>query len=196
MNVKTHKILKGLFFVQASKQALAKTQSLGRGLTEYLRLYLLLCFSFNLTHCSFPIKYSITNQKRTGTNTNQALHNELRQTPVSAKYINKTTFPSMNLWLEQTSQKVDPKCKGYYLSLTMTSPQALDPQLSLIQSIVTLQVISNTVKKNILFTNQEILTFPSAQSVNEENFLQKAVLRLLDQVMMWCASKQSDELSQ
>lgn len=165
-------------------------------LAKHLRLYPLLYLSLSLTNCSFPIQYSITNQDRTRIKTNEVPHNELGQTPIFAKYINKTTFPSMTFWLEQTSQKVDPKCKGYHLSLTMTSPQALDPELSLIQSIVTLQVINNGMKEDILFTNQEILTFPSAQSVNKENFLQKAVLRLLDQVMMWCASRQSYELNQ
>ena len=95
----------------------------------------------------------------------------------------------MTLWLEQNSQKVGPKCKGYHLNLTMTSPQALDSELSIIQSIVTIQVTDHHMVKDILYTNQEVLTFSSTQSVNEENFLQKAVIRLLDQVIAWCASQ-------
>ena len=178
------------------KQTFFYISYLHRGLAKHLQLCLLVCLCFSLNNCSSPIKYSIANQSRTEIKTNEVPHNKLGQTPTFTKYINKTTFPSMTFWLEQVSQEADPKCKGYYLSLTMTSPQALDPELSLIQSIVTLQVISNNAKENILFTNQEILTFPSAQSVNKENFLQKAVLRLLDQVMMWCASRQSYELNQ
>ena len=172
-----------------NKEVLMKEQSKISFLSFCWRIYLLTYLCLSLIKCSFPIEYSITNQKRTEKviNHDKLLGPKRKISPI--KYTNKTTFPSMTLWLEQTSQKIGPKCEGYHLSLTMTSPQALNSELSLIQSIVTIQVANHHVEKDILYTNQEILTFSSVQSVNEENFLQKAVIRLLDQVIIWCASK-------
>lgn len=154
---------------------------------SYIQQIILLQITLGFTSCSFPIHYSITNQKRLDMKSNETL--SMHHSSTFTRYTNKTTFPSLNYWLAKTFQEADPKCKKYYLNLEMTSPQALNAELTLIQSFLILKISTDPEEKNVLYTITETVTFSSAQSVNKESYLQKATRRLLDQVMLWCASQ-------
>ena len=164
-------------------------------LTDRPRLNICLLLILNAlisNACSFPINYSVANglrQSNKSTAIRETNESTRKYKQIFSEHINRTTFPSISFWLKQLSQKAHPKCSGYSLDLSMSSPQAINPELTIMQSSITIQVIANNEFKTILFTTTEILTFHSSQGVNEEILLQSVVQRLFDRVMSWCITK-------